>query len=495
MYEAFYNLSSGPFQLMPDPRFLFPSKGHNRALSYLLYGLQRREGFVVITGDIGIGKTLLVQKLISEIGGRNLSVQRVAMANLDADGVVPMVASAFGLEHESRSKIGLLDDLTARILPNYSRGALLIVDEAQTCTPAALEELRAISNLQAHGRALLQVFLVGQTDLRRVLAKPEMEQLRQRVITSYHLRPLDVDELREYVEHRLGAAGWLSDPELADAVYPHLHEWSQGIPRRINLIMDRLLLYGYLEELHRLDESDVRIVIDELDAEQGDEFVSEQPEETTAPISTEETHALLDRIAGIENAFTAAVGESRAKQLLDKHEASVQHKALLAMNLRIARLESLLADHAATDELQSRPRSSAQPASTHASESEASDQAPEDDPRPRQQNSHSDHTFGAASEQTHDDQGQDVQRVSPVAGPWPDPSSAPPVSGPSIGSESTVQDPESDSAHGVNNVLSNGEGKTAAQQNHDGEEERTLDNAPEPNGSPHWWGLFSGRKR
>src|SRR5699024_2481786 len=134
MYEAFYNLTSGPFQLMPDPRFLFPSKGHKRALSYLLYGLQRREGFVVITGDIGIGKTLLVQKLISEIGGRNLSVQRVAMANLDADGVVPMVASAFGLEHESRSKIGLLDDLTARILPTYNRGALLIVDEAQTCT-------------------------------------------------------------------------------------------------------------------------------------------------------------------------------------------------------------------------------------------------------------------------------------------------------------------------------------------------------------------------
>src|SRR5699024_4924501 len=124
--------------------------------------MQRREGFVVITGDIGIGKTLLVQKLIDDIGGRNLSVARVAMANLDADGVVPMVASAFGLSPESRSKVGLLNDLVTKIQPLHNHGALLIVDEAQTCTPAALEELRLISNLQSRGKALLQVFLVGQ---------------------------------------------------------------------------------------------------------------------------------------------------------------------------------------------------------------------------------------------------------------------------------------------------------------------------------------------
>src|SRR5699024_7151237 len=132
--------------------------------------------------------------------------------NLDADGVVPMIASAFGLAHESRSKIGLIDDLVAKILPSYNRGALLIVDEAQTCTPAALEELRVITNLQAHGRALLQVFLVGQSELRKTLAQPAMEQLRQRIITSYHLRTLELDELRDYVRHRLTAAGWRSDP-------------------------------------------------------------------------------------------------------------------------------------------------------------------------------------------------------------------------------------------------------------------------------------------
>lgn len=362
MYESFYNLTAGPFQLMPDPRFLFPSKDHRRALSYLLYGLQRREGFVVITGDVGIGKTLLVQTLIGDIGRRNLSVVRVAMANLDADGVLPMVASAFGLPHEARSKIGLLNDLVAKILPTYNRGALLIVDEAQTCTPAALEELRAISNLQARGRALLQVFLVGQTDLRATLARPNMEQLRQRVITSHHLRPLDVAELSEYVQHRLTAAGWRSDPAFAEAVYPRVHAWSRGVPRRINLLMDRLLLYGYLEELHELGEPDVQIVIDELDAELGEEIAAPQPDAPIASAHTGDTDALTDRIAGLERAFTAAVGESRAKQFLDKHEASAQAGALVALNLRIARLESLLADHAALDVLHKPQRPPVAPA-------------------------------------------------------------------------------------------------------------------------------------
>lgn len=337
---------------MPDARFLFPREGHQRALSYLMYGLQRREGFVVITGDVGMGKTLLVQTLIDEIGGRNLSVVRVAMANLDADGVLPMVASAFGLPSESRSKVGLLNELIAKILPSYNRGALLIVDEAQTCTPAALEELRAISNLQAHGRALLQVFLVGQSELRRTLSQPGMEQLRQRIITSYHLRGLGVDEVGEYVRHRLTAAGWRRDPMLTDAIYAPIHAWSGGVPRRINQLMDRLLLYGYLEELHVLDAADVRIVIDELEAERGDDIFGVEADTVAAQeLSVQVSDAMLDRIAQLENAFTSAVGDDRARQLLDKHEASAQQKALVAMELRIARLESLLADQAALDDL------------------------------------------------------------------------------------------------------------------------------------------------
>lgn len=377
MYEAFYNLSAGPFQLMPDPRFLFPREGHQRALSYLMYGLQRREGFVVITGDVGIGKTLLVQALIDEVGGRSLSVARVAMANLDADGVLPMVASAFGLPSEARSKVGLLNDLVTKILPTYNRGALLIVDEAQTCTPAALEELRVISNLQAHGRALLQVFLVGQSELRKTLAQSGMEQLRQRIITSYHLRALEVDEVRDYVTHRLSAAGWQADPELADAVYPLIHGWSGGVPRRINLVMDRLLLYGYLEELHVLGGADAQIVIDELNAEQQDEITAADFDPAaTLPLSSAESDAMLGRIAQLENAFTAAVGDTRARQLLDKHEVSAQQKALVAMGLRIARLESLLADQTALDELQNELQAAPQSAASNHATPTPMEQAP-----------------------------------------------------------------------------------------------------------------------
>lgn len=489
MYEAFYNLTSGPFQLMPDPRFLFPSKGHKRALSYLLYGLQRREGFVVITGDIGIGKTLLVQKLISEIGGRNLSVQRVAMANLDADGVVPMVASAFGLEHESRSKIGLLDDLTARILPTYNRGALLIVDEAQTCTPAALEELRVISNLEAHGRALLQVFLVGQTDLRTKLAQPGMEQLRQRVITSYHLRALDVAELRDYIQHRLAAAGWRSDPELAEAVYPRIHAWSQGVPRRINLVMDRLLLYGYLEELHALDESDVQMVIDELKAEQGDDLVGVQPEESTASLSTEQSDALMDRIAGIENAFTAAVGESRAKQLLDKHEASVQQKTLVTLNLRIARLESMLVDRGVIDELQKPQQSSAESAATH----ESAAQGTEDESQPDVQNPHSDRE-GTAAEQPHGMQDEGAQSAA-FARMTFRPVSATPGAAHSAVSQPTAETSNNRNGYDVMHARTNREADAASQARHDRGREETSGQSVGSAETPHWWGLFSRRNR
>src|SRR5699024_6643520 len=276
---------------------------------------------------------------------------------------------AFGLPHEERSKTGLLNDLVARILPTYNRGALLIVDEAQTCTPAALEELRAISNLQARGRALLQVFLVGQTELRATLAHPSMEQLRQRIITSYHIPSLDEDELRAYVQHRLTTAGWDADPRLDEAIYTRVHAWSRGVPRRISMLMDRLVLYGYLEELHVLGEADVQIVIDELNAEMGDAMIEAPPAQQSSAVSPEENNALLDRIADLEQAFTSAVGEQRARQLLDKHECSAQQQAVVAMELRLKRLESLLSDQIALEALHKPQRASA--ASTSSGETEA----------------------------------------------------------------------------------------------------------------------------
>lgn len=272
MYQAFYNLHGKPFQLTPDAAMLFPSKGHKRAMAYLLYGLEQGEGFVMITGAVGTGKTLLIQRLLEDVAHRNITMASIASANLGSEDILPAVASAFGLPYEGRSKEALLQELKKYLMGLRERHAhaLLVVDEAQTLTPAALEMLRILSNLELEGRALLQVFLVGQSELRRLIIDNRMEQLRQRVIVSHRLEPMGAEESQAYILHRLQAVGWNRDPDLAPEVFASVYQASRGIPRRINLIMDRLLLHGYLEELHALDGPAVTTVLDEIRDEMPD---------------------------------------------------------------------------------------------------------------------------------------------------------------------------------------------------------------------------------
>lgn len=269
MYQAFYKLRGKPFQLTPDPGMLFPSKGHKRAMSYLLYGFEQGEGFVMITGAVGTGKTLLIQKLFEELAHRNIVVASLASANLDGEDILPAVASALDLPYERRSKEALLQDLKQHLISLHARHthALLVVDEAQTLTPAALEMLRILSNLELKGHALLQIFLVGQAELRRIIVSNHMEQLRQRIIASHRIEPMAEEECRAYILHRLRAVGWNNDPELAPEIFSVVYQASRGIPRKINLIMDRLLLHGYLEELHGLNLAALTMVLDEMDEE------------------------------------------------------------------------------------------------------------------------------------------------------------------------------------------------------------------------------------
>jgi putative secretion ATPase (PEP-CTERM system associated) len=269
MYQSFYKLHGKPFQLTPDPAMLFPSKGHKRAMSYLLYGFEQGEGFVMITGAVGTGKTLLIQKLFEELGHRNIAMASIASANLDSEDILPAVASALELPFERRSKEALLQAVKQHLISLRGRHtqALLVVDEAQTLTPAALEMLRILSNLEVGGRALLQIFLVGQTELRRVIISNHMEQLRQRIIASHRLEPMDPEECKAYILHRLHAVGWNHDPEVAPEVFSGVYRASGGIPRKINLTMDRLLLHGYLEELHRLDGTALATVLEEIQEE------------------------------------------------------------------------------------------------------------------------------------------------------------------------------------------------------------------------------------
>lgn len=250
MYESFYGLTGKPFQLNPDPSFFFGSKGHSSAYSYLKYGVFQSEGFIVVTGEIGAGKTTLVRTLLEELDPRKVVAVQLVSTQLEADDLLRSVATAFGLPVRGTDKAQLLATIEAFLtsLVTEHKRALLVVDEAQNLSPRAMEELRMLSNFQLGDRALLQSFLVGQPELRELLRGPSMQQLRQRVIASYHLGPMDEDETRGYIEHRLHRVGWKDDPSFDPAVFPSIYRATGGIPRKINLLCNRLLLASYLAD-------------------------------------------------------------------------------------------------------------------------------------------------------------------------------------------------------------------------------------------------------
>lgn len=266
MYEAFYNLHAKPFQLNPDPRFFYGSRGHMRVMSYLEYGLHQGEGFIVITGEIGAGKTTLVRNLFRELDTEHVVAAHLVSTQLDADDTLRMVVAAFGLPHEDLNKATLLGRLETFLLSLHNQGkrALLLVDEAQNLTPRAVEELRMLSNFQHGEKSLLQSFLLGQPEFRNTLQSEGMQQLRQRVIASYHLGPMDEPETRAYIEHRLQTAGWKGDPSFSADAFSAIYNYTGGIPRKINTLCDRLLLLGYLEDMHAFGEAAVKEVIADL---------------------------------------------------------------------------------------------------------------------------------------------------------------------------------------------------------------------------------------
>ena len=268
MYEAYYHLRSKPFQLSPDPAFFFSSRGHKRALAYLVYGVHQGEGFIVITGEIGAGKTTLAQALVRKVASENVTVAQVVTTSLAADDLLRMVAAAFGLPNEGH-KANLLKQIEQFLLVCHKRKkrALLIVDEAQNLPVGSLEELRMLSNFTHADKPLLQTFLLGQPEFRAALQDPGMEQLRQRVIASCHLGVLDRDETEGYIFHRLRIVGWSGDPSFKADALDAIHRHTGGIPRKINLFCDRLLLMGRFDEKHEFGGHDVSQVMNELKEE------------------------------------------------------------------------------------------------------------------------------------------------------------------------------------------------------------------------------------
>ncbi len=269
MYESFFQLTGKPFPLRPDARFFFPSRSHKRAMAYLQYGLEQGEGFIVITGDIGTGKTTLVQNLFAQLDRTTVQAAQLSTTQLDEEDLLRMVAASFGLEYEGKSKVALLKNLEqyfVRITQTGKR-VLVVIDEAQNMPRKSLEELRMLSNLQAGNVPVLQIFLLGQREFNRVLQSQGLEQLRQRVIASYQLKALTREEVQRYVEHRLKLVGWNGRPEIVESSYDLVHAYTAGIPRRINTLYDRILLYACLEETLTIDEKVVNAVIQELQEE------------------------------------------------------------------------------------------------------------------------------------------------------------------------------------------------------------------------------------
>jgi type II secretory pathway predicted ATPase ExeA len=270
MFESFYGLREDPFRLSSDHRFCFPHRSYARARAYVDYALHRAEGFVLVTGSPGTGKTTLINELLSNLPAQTTRAATLLSTRLEAEDLLRMTAYAFGLKSREQPKAMLLQQLMEYVSREHRRGVrvLLIIDEAQDLSASALEELRLLTNLHESGRPLLQIVLVGQEALRELVRRPEMEQLHQRLIAAWHLQPLAPHETIGYVRHRLETAGWQGDPLFEPGVMETVFGFSQGVPRRINLICSRLLLHGCIAELHALTREDALELVRELGEEE-----------------------------------------------------------------------------------------------------------------------------------------------------------------------------------------------------------------------------------
>jgi putative secretion ATPase (PEP-CTERM system associated) len=327
MFDDFYGLTGRPFQLTPDPSFYFESATHRKALSYLGYGLAQGEGFIVITGEVGAGKSTLVAHLMRKVDPAQLTVGQIVTSNLDGGELIHVAAQSFGLEVEGRDKASALGAIEGFLHEEARAGrrCLLVVDESQNLSVEALEELRMLSNFQLGSHPLLQTLLLGQPEFKYLLAKDSsLEQLRQRVIAAHHLEAMAPGEVEPYVMHRLKCVGWSGNPAFDPNVFTELHKATGGIPRRVNQLMSRLMLLGAVEQKSRIDSAMLAAVRKEMD---GDSAASERirsaaqielaPGEATE--SVEDLDAQIAALRG-DRAEATVASDAAAQEWIDRLE-------------------------------------------------------------------------------------------------------------------------------------------------------------------------------
>ncbi|MGL5838356.1 MAG: XrtA/PEP-CTERM system-associated ATPase [Sphingorhabdus sp.] len=352
MYDQFYGLSGRPFQLTPDPHFYFESGTHRKALSYLGYGLAQGEGFIVITGEVGSGKSTLVSHLMQTIDRARLTAATIVTSQLDGNDLVQMAAESFGIDTRGLDKASALKAIENFLHAEARAGrrCLLVVDEAQNLAVDALEELRMLSNFQLGSTALLQIFLLGQPEFRDLLkGAPELEQLRQRVIATHHLEAMEAEEVQPYVEHRLGKAGWSGRPQMTEDAYDALYNETGAVPRKLNALMNRCLLMGAVEQVDVIDGPLVEAVIADM---AGKPFAYEAPMSSKAPMAIPAQPLTAEDNAPTGGELSPAETEASKKIVSLVQPAApasvVDHGELERLAKRIHQLEAHMADQDAT---------------------------------------------------------------------------------------------------------------------------------------------------
>jgi len=343
MYEAFFNLKQKPFDLLPNPDFLFMSSSHKRALSYLDYGIKERVGFILLTGEVGSGKTTIIRNLIKK-NLDNVILSKVFNTRVDSDQLLAMINDDFGLPVLNKDKITMLRELNTFLIDQFVKGnqAVLIIDEAQNLGHELLEEIRMLSNLETDNAKLLQIILVGQPELRKTLASASLVQLRQRISINCHIQPLTPNETEQYILHRLEKAGDRDSVQFSQETINIIYTYSRGIPRLINIICDFILLAAFAEERTDIDVPLVQDIIGDLDFE----YHFWGSESMDGHITRDQDAGQRASSHSSDQVFSAMIGEiNKRLDNLGKDSELSNQKVFQEMTSKITEMEKSMKTH------------------------------------------------------------------------------------------------------------------------------------------------------